>query len=81
MTATDLRDRLLRLKAANPAYTAHYVASLVPIDPTLLSRMLRGHRPMPDDVAARLGAKLRPLEAAERVAAQARDSVLREIGE
>lgn len=52
------------------------VATRLDMHPTMLNHILRGRRPMPEGMEARIHAALDRLEAAERAADEARARVL-----
>ena len=58
--------------------TQERVAVALGIDPSLLGRYLRGIRPMPKGMEAKIHATLDRIERAERAAQEARERVLAE---
>lgn len=68
----------LKRRIAQSGYTQERVALKLGIDPALLSRYLRGLRPMPDGFDSRVHAVLDRLERADAAAEEARQRVLSE---
>ena len=71
----------LRNSISRSTISQERLARALDIEPTQFSRMLRGLRPMPDEVETRAHAALDMLERAERAAQEARDRVLAEASE
>ena len=63
---TPIRTRLIQM-----GLTQERVAVALGIDPSLLGRYLRGIRPMPEGMEARIHAALDEMEEEQRVAAEA----------
>lgn len=76
LTYTDIRR--IRGRIAEVGCRQADIADCLGIHETLLNAILRGRRPMPSGMEARVHAALDRLEAAERAAQAARDKVLAE---
>lgn len=78
MSTNSISIGNLRNSISHSTISQERLARALGIEPTQFSRILRGLRPMPEDLPARIHAALDRLERAEQAAQEARERVLAE---
>ena len=76
MKGTEFPSRKIRVELARHGLTQQALASALGIDPSTLTRIMRGNRRPPAGLAARALAVIGRLALAEQAAAKARAAVL-----